>query len=336
MSRVASRGFSLVELMVAMTLSLILIAGALSVLYTSKVTFYENERVARLQENGRAAVELMLRDMRAGGYRGCAQNVTFTNTLTNPTGLLWNFAAPVQGFEYTGPATWSPALDAAIASPRNGSDVVAVRTSPIDAPAFATDASMAGPTADVSVAKAATDTLADNSTVMISDCTAAAVFSVSTFTDSGTTATLAHGATDLGAVFPAGARVVPVDTIIYYIRDSATVRNGVRNPSLWRVVGAGAPQELVEGIESMQILYGVDTDGDRLVNSYAKASAVGAANWNRVVSVSIAMLVRSTEPNATQNDPRVYTLLGTNVGPFNDRYERTLYTTTVTLRNNTT
>jgi type IV pilus assembly protein PilW len=335
MSRAASRGFSLVELMVAMTLSLILLAGALSVLYSSKVTYYENERVARLQENGRAAVELMLRDMRAGGYRGCTQTVTFTNALASPTGLLWNFAAPVQGFEYVSAGTWSPAADAAIVSPRNGSDIVAVRTSRIDAPVFTTNAAMASSTADLTVDKAAADTLANGSAVMISDCTAAAAFSVTTFTDSGTTATLAHGGTDLGIPFSSGARVVPVDTIIYYIRDSGTVRNGVSNPALWRIVGSGAPQELVEGIESMQVLYGVDTDNDRLVNSYVKASSVGAANWNRVISVSIAMLIRSIEPNAAQKDSRPYSLLGTGVGPFNDRYERTLYTTTVTLRNNT-
>ncbi len=49
------RGFSLVEIMVALTLSLILLGGVLAVMYSSKVTYMENERVGRLQENGRAA-----------------------------------------------------------------------------------------------------------------------------------------------------------------------------------------------------------------------------------------------------------------------------------------
>ena len=57
-----------------------------------------------------------------------------------------------------------------------------------------------------------------------------------------------------------------------------------------------APQELIEGIESMQILYGVDTSGDRLVDDYVKASAV--ANWNTVISLTIALLIRSVEPNS--------------------------------------
>ena len=329
-------GFSLVELMVAMTIGLILLGGALSVLYSSKLTYYENERIGRLQESGRAAVELMLRDMRAGGFKGCNQTTAFTNALASPTGLLWNFAAPVQGYESTGAGSWSPAVDAAIITPRSGSDILAVRTSRIDAPTFTTNASMTSSTADMTVDKATADTITAGQSVMISDCSAAAVFAVTTAVGAGATATITHAATDLGIAFPVGAHVVPVDTVIYYIRDSATVRDGIRNPSLWRKVGTAAAQELIEGIESMQILYGADTDGDRLVNSYMDAGAVNAAaNWARVVSVSVALLIRSVEPNSTTTDNKPYSLLGTTVGPFNDRYERTLYTTTVTLRNTT-
>jgi type IV pilus assembly protein PilW len=130
-----------------------------------------------------------------------------------------------------------------------------------------------------------------------------------------------------------GAQVVPLDTIVYYIRPSDTVRTGgVRNPSLWRIIGSGAPQELIEGIEAMQIRYGVDTDGDRLVNSYVTADAV--ANWNRVISVSFALLIRSVEPDSPPS-AQTFSMMGTAVGPFADRYQRTLYTTTVTLRNTT-
>jgi type IV pilus assembly protein PilW len=275
---------------------------------------------------------MMLRDMRAGGFKGCNQTLPLTNALASPTGLLWNFAAPVQGFEATSTTAWTPSVDTAIVSPKGGNDILAVRTSRIESPSFTTSASMASSTADVTISKATTDTLANGSTVMISDCSAAAVFSV-TFTDSGTTATLAHGSTDLGIAFPAGASVVPVDTVIYYIRDSATLRNGARNPSLWRKVGAAAEQELIEGIESMQITYGVDTDGDRLVNTYVNADAV--TNWTRVISVSIGLLIRSIEPNALTADTRTYNVLGTPFTAPGDRYQRTLYTTTVALRNNT-
>lgn len=348
MRRALQRGFSLVEMMIAMTISLILLAGVLAVVYSSKVAYRQNERVARLQENGRAAVELMLQDMRAGGFHGCTRTVPFTNTLTTSTDLRWNFAAPVQGYDFASAATWAPALDASVTSPRDGSDIVAVRTVRPGRPLMTTSAGMSSTTANIAVTKNASDTIASGTPVMISDCSAAAVFAVTTFTDGSTTATLAHttggavsgvgpgnDSADVGVQFKTGAQVVPVDTVVYYIRDSATVRNGVTNPALWRVIGAGTPQELIEGIEQMQMLYGQDTDGDRLVNSYVTADAV--TNWNNVISVTFGMLIRSVEPNSPEVDTRTYTLLpGTTAGPFNDHYERVLYTTTVALRNTTT
>ena len=169
-------------------------------------------------------------------------------------------------------------------------------------------------------------------------------FGISGAVGTGTTATLAHAAgtavagvgpgnatNDVGVQFKVGAQVVPVDTVIYYIRDSATVRNGVSNPALWRIIGAGTPQELIEGIEAFQVLYGQDTDGDRLVNTYVSADAV--TNWNNIISVTFSMLIRSVEPNSSEIDARTYTLLpGVTFGPANDRYERTQYTTTVSAR----
>ena len=59
-------------------------------------------------------------------------------------------------------------------------------------------------------------------------------------------------------------------------------------------------------------------------------------DWTRVISVTLALLVRSAEENAKIVDQRVYELLETDVGPFNDRFQRSLFTTTVTLRNRTT
>lgn len=341
----AARGFSVVELMVAMTLSLILLAGVLAVVYSSKVTYSENERVARLQEGGRAALEMILRDLRAAGYRGCAQEVPFANALNAAGDLLWDFGTPVQGYESVG-ANWSPALDALIVSPRAGSDAIAARTMRAGMPVFRLNAAMADESAPMTIDKAPAQTLPAGRTVLISDCNAAAVFGVSAFADAGTEATVLHEAGGgvagvgpgnatgaLGFPFQEGAQIVPLDTVIYYIRDSDTVRDGVRNPSLWRIVGAGQPEELFEGVEGLQILYGVDTNRDRLVDDYVAADAV--VNWNRVISVSLAMLFRSVEPNALQTDEREYNLLGTVLGPFNDRYQRALFSTTVTLRNGT-
>src|SRR3954468_7063067 len=100
MTRRVQTGFSMVELMVALTLSLILIGGVLSLVYSSKVTYMENERVAGTQEGGRAAFEMIMRDLRVSGFPGCAQPIDklvfSSNQLNNPTSVLWALNVPLQ------------------------------------------------------------------------------------------------------------------------------------------------------------------------------------------------------------------------------------------------
>jgi type IV pilus assembly protein PilW len=195
-------------------------------------------------------------------------------------------------------------------------------------------------------------------TFVINDCGGESFF-VSTPTpadDAGTTATLKLKTTgsepinqtaNLLASFAKGAQVSPVDTVIYYIAPSATPAVQAvgcvqpacpqAGPALWRIVSNGAPEEIIPGVEKMEIQYGVDTDGDAVVDQYSNADVVDtASNWSNVVSVKVAILVRSPEANSPDVDKRIYTLLSKTAGPFNDRYERSLFTTTVALRNRST
>ena len=73
------RGFSLVELMVSITIGLILLAGVLSIFFSSRSRISTNEKTARLQENGRVALDLVTHDVRSAGYQGCARGVPFNN-----------------------------------------------------------------------------------------------------------------------------------------------------------------------------------------------------------------------------------------------------------------
>lgn len=87
--------------------------------------------------------------------------------------------------------------------------------------------------------------------------------------------------------------------------------------------GAATLQPLVEGVEDMQVLYGVDTDtiSDGIANQYAPANAV---NMARVVSVRVQLRVHSPDDNLTDA-----------VTAFGDRRIRRVFTKTVTLRNST-
>ena len=91
---------------------------------------------------------------------------------------------------------------------------------------------------------------------------------------------------------------------------------------------------LVPGVENMQILYGEDTSGDLVADRYVSVASV--ANLDNVVSVRLALLFQTPTTQAgAVIDTRTYDMLGTAVGPFNDRRVRRLLVLTVNLRNRT-
>lgn len=67
-------------------------------------------------------------------------------------------------------------------------------------------------------------------------------------------------------------------------------------------------QPLLDLIEDMQLLYGVDTDGDQTANLYTDASSV--ANWGQVVNVKVCVLVHSTNLGITTAAQRYLTCNG--------------------------
>lgn len=105
----------------------------------------------------------------------------------------------------------------------------------------------------------------------------------------------------------------------------------------------GGVQELVEGVEGMQVLYGscssVDTNGDGINDSmvvtspfYQQASSV--SNWNLVCSVRIHLLMVSLVDNVLKQPQTIYFPADTNTAlSFNDRCLRQAFTFTVQLRN---
>ncbi|WMS87573.1 PilW family protein [Pleionea litopenaei] len=56
--------------------------------------------------------------------------------------------------------------------------------------------------------------------------------------------------------------------------------------------GGAAPQPVVENVESFQVLYGIDSDSDGVINRYADAATVTGGGWERkVISIQIGLLV---------------------------------------------
>lgn len=93
-----------------------------------------------------------------------------------------------------------------------------------------------------------------------------------------------------------------------------------------------AAQELISGIDNLQVLYGVSTSGDsRSANQYVSAERV--TNWNNVRAVRIAVLANSIEPLTPAPAERNFVLLDADPTSFTDNRARQIFSTTIQLKN---
>jgi type IV pilus assembly protein PilW len=97
------------------------------------------------------------------------------------------------------------------------------------------------------------------------------------------------------------------------------------------------PVPLVEGVENIQILYGVDDTipPDGLPERYVPANSV--VNLTTAVSIRLGVLVNSVTTVGTVTDQALdadtYNVAGTTIDPQDDKLKRRVFTTTIQLRN---
>ena len=89
--------------------------------------------------------------------------------------------------------------------------------------------------------------------------------------------------------------------------------------------------ELVDNIENMQILYGIDTDGNNYANHYINAATV--TSWTNVASIRIALLLKSTNDIYNFTDNKTIALNDITLPAPNDRFMRMQSVSTISLRN---
>ncbi|KAF0193007.1 MAG: type IV pilus assembly protein PilW [Gammaproteobacteria bacterium] len=308
------RGATIIEVMVAVTISLILLTGVLQIFISNKQTYRINDAMSRLQENARFATYFLTTDLRMAGFYGCGSKATsFVNTLNTTTGVF-NFGTPLEALDGAG---------------LNGSDEITVRGSAGSSVAI-TEA-MPNTSADLKTQPAAVPPFADNDIVLISDCTASAAFQITGYTTSnGNTVHNTGGSSvpgnltkDLGKQFGTDAEIMKVTTKRYYIAAGASGA-----PALWRQDAGGTPVELVEGVENMQILY-----GERIAGSTKYVAAGAVTDMANVTSLRIALLLRTMDEAGSTLDTSTYSLASTTYNPTDDRRLRRVVETTITLRN---
>lgn len=350
-------GFSLVELMIAMTISLFLLLGITYVYTQSKPVYRTQENLARMQENGRLAFEYLSGDLRMAGYFGCASasmtyqtspaavacpapgtapSLTCTLGGTGCADIDFDPAKAVYGHESTTTTVWSPALTPALTDVYDNSDVLTIRGTASTNASIVKDAS---PTA-ANIKVSTTVGLAQGDVLMASNCKSSTIFQACNVTGGNV---LVHDTgNNLGCASPAygnscknwgndytGGTVLKLIKNTYFIK----AIDGV--PTLHRRNLAGTDQALVPNVENFQIKYGVAPTVDDYPTIYSTAEAVDTAGkWNLVKSIRIELLMRSAEDNITTAIQKNVYFNGADIVPT-DRRLRIAMSTTIGVRNRT-
>lgn len=354
------RGFSMVELMVAITLALIVTAGVISVFVGSRSAFEATSGTAALTDGGRFALSFISNSVRGAGYMSCTTAPNMQGILNAASPLAFGFNEALQGFEAvgTGPtagayavapapvagdgntADWVGGLDATLTGlPVQNNDVLVVRSTLKDAQTVYVQ-TIADGTSSFTVNF--NGSLATGGLAVISDCTKGVVFQITGAPPPPPApqvagATITHnaggGPGNSTSAFPLsfspGALVTPVDTVVYYIGVGADGDGALFAYDL-NATGFFTPYELVPDIEAMQVLYGLDTTKTQTVTEYVTADKV--ADFNTVMSVKVALLAASP-PGSSHPGANTYNLLGTQVTVPADTRSRQVFQETIAVRN---
>jgi type IV pilus assembly protein PilW len=367
----AARGFSLVELMVALTLGLIVTGAVIATFVGMHSASGVTSSESVVADNGRIALDIIQQALRSAGYMACNNTQRqIVSMPAGPTPMTYDFSEALSAYEASGTSPgatfvlsaapagdnnlndWvstaalgnqlDPSVTAAGALPIQGSDVIAIHTTYSQVqPVYTTAVSGANSTAVQSIAGLAAGQLA-----IVSNCANSDVDQISTV--GGAAVTFSQ---PLGMSFTAGAQVAVADTLVFYIGVGADGDGALYSYEMAPNSTFATPSvEVVPDVENMQILYGVDTTGTLAATEYVTADQVatavagnpdclqiagsGPVAFNCVMSVKIAVLVASAPGAVPLPTAAVsYNLLGTTITPPLDTRVRQVFDMTIALRN---
>lgn len=337
-SAFSQRGFSLIEVLIGMTLGLIMMAGLFVFFEANKTSYQAHEGVSVLQESGRYAIDQIRGDFRKSGYGGCLspQDSPIVNLLvSSPPAHLQAIrdGEPISGQDDV--STVSVGGKAVI----SGTDVLDIR-GPIRA-SMAFVASKIFPQQNVKVRGHGLG-FAANEYLMIADCSGADIFRATSTAESTSGPSVTRiGHADTLNTRPTLSRKYNADSVVmelfiytYFIGDTGrTSTDGRSILALYREDGSNNPEEILEGVENMQITYGLDSNNDNQADTFVAAGSV--TDWGSVVNVEVSLLINSVEGAAQEEVDYVYLPVSSHsVSPSTGDYRmRQEFTSVISLRN---
>lgn len=315
-------GLSLVELMIAMVISAILMLGISQIFSLNKKSYTVQDENARMQESGRYAFNMLMTDIRRAGYFGGSANTSSmtgsleistpaTTCVSNDTTWARMIERPFYGLNDTNAGYDTGCIP-------NGDylrgDVLVTRYTK-------------GP---------AITAFTTNRLYIRNSMFSGRIFKGSQQSDGANAiAELPNEVRELAAsayyVGPSGRNC--------RFQDSGN--NDIPIPALLREVlddsGNPVKEEVANGIEHIQLQYGIDSNGDFSVNRYYNANSISnndtvTPNWTQVVTIRLWVLVRADCPTNGYINSKTYAMGDTPYTP-GDNFKRQLYSTTVTARN---
>ena len=305
------RGFSLVEMMLAMLIGIIILGGILSVYNNTRELQRSSEDQINLVTDARFALETMGYDLRHAGVYGGTNLPTLVSCRMGDAGCPaamplavgdcfndWyiNIQQPIFGSESIVPAGYG-----CIMNHQANTDVLVVR-------------------------------YADSNSVDTADLVNGTAYVRSNYL---------AGQLFMGTaqpVIPDDAGTLTANHQLYsraYYISNFTNTPGDGLPSLRRVDLINGPQVqdqlILPGATNLQVQYGEDLDGDGSIDNFVNADAV--TDFTKVYAVRLWVLIKTEHEEPQLNTARTYTIAGNNIAIPDDGYRRLLISSVIKMRN---
>jgi len=344
-------GMSLIELLIALVLSLFVVGAVTGIYIVAKKNSVTANNIGWMQENARFALHKIGYDVRMSGYFGELQeywNLSETTNaarkigtiagecfVTSTTAIAFRWAIPMISKDASVPSNVAPKIMASNDSNAPFSDA----------------------TNNCTTAGSALSNYLANTDILSTH-----YFGPNAIADALLTKDKIYARTDLqsGVAFkcqatgsgckppdgPVNGTNYPIVAYLYYVSSCGRPGDdgacGIADdvPSLMRVNlqpdGTLLRERVADGVIDMQIQFGADTDADGLANTYQNSSndfrdPTKWATWATFKTVRVWLLMRAREPGYTDPTGTYSYGSATTVPAANYRYE--LFTTTLTLRN---
>lgn len=295
----SQHGLSLIELMIAVTMGLFLVAAVGTVFVSTKRNSTQNDQTTYIQDNGRYAVNALVEDLAAVDYWG---------GMTDPSDITFTASEmAVTGTECGAGSEWTYSTAVSLSYLKNPSSSTVATTFPC-VTAFTADTNLLLIKRVRGRSEAA---LTVNEVYLRTNRTTGRFFK--------------QDASEAAKVSTESDWNYFVH--LYHINNTKLERKSLSGGSSITMT----TDTIAEGIEYFHVEFGLDTDGDNAANYYS--SSPSNADLENAVTARVHVLVRGDREITGYSNTKTYSLGDVTRGPFTDGYYRRVFSASTPLRN---